>query len=610
MSPRTQIGGSARALAYALEALLLVSLVRIVGPLVDVLGRPLGPTLEWSSALGVRTLWAPVLLGALAGGVAEGRSRVERLARAAFAAGVWLAWAHLAQPDLERKRTLALAAGAACVHVVFAPALRWCGGLGSGFNSGFNSGFKSGLGGGAGGARGAGSSWRWRAPLVLALAGAVGSLPGLRARLQAPRLAPEGRFNLVLVTVDTVRQDALGCYGNPLPTSPHLDALAADGVLFEDALSQAPHTHASIASLLTSTYPIEHRSLRESQRLQGFNETLAERLSARGYQTAAFLDNPWLTREFGFDQGYADFAQHARPGEAEAWLAAHADAPFFLHVHLLQPHAPYEAVAPWAREFQPDWPADAPYQREVPIEVLWDAKRFADVTIPPEHLARMRALYASEVRALDEQLGALLAALDATGRADETLVVVASDHGEEFLEHGSVGHSHSLYQELVRVPLIMRLPRAASLPRGVRVREQAQLIDVAPTVLDILGVSPLPRARGGSWLPALEGRGAAPESALLGVSQVYRVNSRHLLLASTRDWTLHALVAPLGRDRFDDWELSGPEASDFVYGTRFQLFSRVDDPGEQRDLARERPEVVGALTGALEAWRAVQMTDR
>lgn len=582
-SLRATVSLRTTALSFLIEAALLVALVRAVGPLVALAGRALGPLLVWTSDLAL-----PVALGALAGAWpvagAGWQGLRQRAVRALFAVALWLAWLHLAHPDLERKRTLVLALGAGVVHTCVAPSLRALGGLGRGPLS---------------------SASRLRAGAVLAFAVALAFLPGV-VRSSRPALRQRaGDANLLLITIDTVRQDALGCYGARDATSPHLDRLAADGVLFEDALAQAPHTHASIASLLTATYPSEHRSLREHQRLESFNETLAEHLEGYGYRTAAFLDNPWLTREFGFDQGYGDFAQHARIGAPEAWLAAHASERFFLHVHLLQPHAPYVAVQPWAREFQPGWPETSPYQDEVPIEVLWDAKRFADVEIPAAHLTRMRALYHAEVRAMDEQIGGLLAALAKAGHADDTLVIVASDHGEEFMEHGSLGHSHSLYEELVRVPLLMRLPRATSAargaPRGLRVAAQAQLIDVAPTALALLGVAPLSRASGASWAPFLTAGEAAPDSARFAVSQVYRVDARHLLLASTPEWTLHAQVAPLGRDRFDDWELSGPAADDFGVGTRFQLFARG---APEQDVAEARPDVVADLVARLEAWRA------
>ncbi len=555
-------------------ALIVTALVRFLGPLPELRGRALGPLLAvgWSLA-------APIACAAwLAARAPRSDSGFMRRwavlgLQAAFAGAIWLTYVHLVQPDVLRKRALVLAAAGVAAHVAagFLPQRRT---LASG-------------------------------ALVFGVLGAA-MLGALAPELQrfvgrAAVLGPAGRANLLLITIDTVRQDALGCYGNRLATSPHLDRLAAEGVVFEDALSQSPHTHASIATLLTSTYPREHRSRRESQRLAPENVTLAEHLSGHGYHTAAFLDNPWLSRELGFDQGYRDFEPHSRAGAAEAWLAEHAAAGrFFLHVHLLQPHAPYLAVEPWAQEFQPDWPVDAPYQRDVPIQVLWDAKRFADVNIPAEHIERMRALYAAEVRAMDEQIGALLRALAEAGAADDTLVVVASDHGEEFLEHGSLGHSHSLYQELVRVPLLMRLPGKRY--AGLRVAQQAQLLDVAPTVTDLLGVTALPNARGGSWVAHFEG-GAAPASADLAFAEVYRVDTRHIFLASTPEWTLHAAVVPLGRDRYEDWTLTGPEASDFALGTRVQLFDRETDPHEQSDLAAARPEVVQALLAALEEWR-------
>ena len=419
----------------------------------------------------------------------------------------------------------------------------------------------------------------------------------LRARSPPPHAA-----NILLITIDTTRTDALGCYGQPWPTSPHMDRLANEGARFERAISQSPHTHGSLGTILTSTYPIEHRSIRWHERLDERNATLAEHLTLNGYRTAAFLDNPWLTREQGFAQGYRDFSEVAPTEEIVAWLEQARGTPFFLHVHVMQPHAPYDAIEPWASEFSPDYPAGGKYSQGVPIEVLWDAKQHAEVSIEPEDLRRMRALYASEVRQMDEQIGRILAQLESAGLAASTLVAVVADHGEEFLEHGNLGHAETLYDELVHVPLLLRFPGRIA-PQTL-VSEQMQLLDLAPTLLDLAGVDPLPSARGFSWSGRLARGEAAPASAELAISQVYRVRGRHLLAASTSTWKLHVMVTPIGPDHDDDWQLFGPAASDFLAGNRYQLFDLQQDPGETVDVAEAHPDTVADLLGRLESWRA------
>ncbi|MEZ6017726.1 MAG: sulfatase [Planctomycetota bacterium] len=420
-------------------------------------------------------------------------------------------------------------------------------------------------------------------------------------RARAADVAPApltagARYNLVLVTVDTLRADALGCYGQTRDTSPNLDRLASEGARFAHVTAQAPHTHGSMASLLTSKYPLAHRSVNGQPALAAAHETLAEHFASLGYRTAGFLDNPWLTPEFGFTRGYERFEPRSTNDAALPWLQAHASERFFLHVHHLHPHGPYTPERPWIEAWSPGY--KGPWER-VEGELLERAERPGVAEAAGVDLDRFLALYHSEVRRVDQEIGELLQALADAGRSEDTLVVFAADHGEEFLDHGALHHSHTLYEELVHVPLIVRLPgrvRPATVVEG-----GVSLVDVAPTVLELMGLPPLSEAQGRSFGGALNGEPLAPR---IGFAQRYNRIGRHLVSANDGRWKLHVLLARTGPLPLVDWSAAQPPERDWLASNRYALYDLARDPGERRDLANAHPEVVARLSEAIVAWRA------
>lgn len=355
-------------------------------------------------------------------------------------------------------------------------------------------------------------------------AGLVTALAGLAAlACSAP---PPERPDVLLITVDTLRADRLSCYGYPGQRTPWIDRLAAEGALFENAVSDTPWTTPSMASVLTGVYPTQHgfRST-NAHRLAAENETLAEILAGRGYATAAVIGSFPLDSIFQLDQGFASYDDafttpiwilpdheprplasefratpearalftlekalaDSRRSDAEvtdaaaarlAELAAAPEVPFFLWVHYFGPHA------------KPDW-RSSPAERD------------------REHLAR----YDPDLRSLDSEIGRLLDALEESGRAPRTLVVFHADHGESLGEEGYLGHGQLLNRASMRVPLMLRLPGA--IPAGARVEALVRNVDIFPTVLALAGGpgratpagrSLLPLARGGLLARWLSGR--------------------------------------------------------------------------------------------------------
>lgn len=432
----------------------------------------------------------------------------------------------------------------------------------------------------------AGRAARWWRPVAATL-----PAPALAAvvMLWAPgaRSAPP----VILITIETLRSDRLGCYGSQAGLTPNLDRFARDAIVFENAFAQSPWTANSFATMLTGRYlrEIERVPADCSRRLPTPNMTfsaqdagqvpplLAEIMREAGYATAAEITNPYLHQKLGWDRGFDYFRnEHSvppertwlRPTPAQAllgwrhasltgwfarrsyvrpankriyaptvpgreqgdrltaattqWLSEHGSrAPFFLWVHYMDPHEPYLApdlpaemeakLDPGSREYLrrarigmlPDpSPVQAPAARKPPLRTgAWIDRGEPPPTIPESARATTRMMYGYEVRYADRCVGRLLDHLRRAGLYERALIIVTGDHGEELWDHGKLGHGHALYDEILHVPLLVKLP---GLPRGQRVQPQVRLLDVMPTVLQVAGVRYRGPLRGRSLLKALE----------------------------------------------------------------------------------------------------------
>ncbi len=354
------------------------------------------------------------------------------------------------------------------------------------------------------------------------------------AALAACAREPDPRPNVLLISLDSVRSDMLGCYGARFagrsPT-PVLDRLAAEGVRIEDALAGTSWTLPSHATLFTGVPELVHGLEQDGQRLGQEFPTLAERLAAQGYRTAGVYSGPYLDPRFGLGRGferyragygpelasaataaraalarvhalasddrersYAVLEDNAR-AERALEIASHGDSssrsvtelvleeladgdgrPFFLFAHYFDAHFDYVPPAPFERALDPDYTGRANGRDFV--------RRLADPAASAGDVAHLRALHAGELAWIDSQLGRVLEGLERLGLAVNTLVVVVSDHGDEFLEHGGLGHRRTLYDEVLRVPLLLRWP--AGLPAGETRAGPRGLAAVAPSVLALL----------------------------------------------------------------------------------------------------------------------------
>jgi arylsulfatase A-like enzyme len=397
---------------------------------------------------------------------------------------------------------------------------------------------------------------------------------------------PSPRTNLVLLSIDTLRADHLGAYGYGRPTSPAIDGMARQGVLFRNATAAASWTLPSHASMLTGLDPSRHGAVQF-----GFTtpippsvQTLAEQLWQAGYDTGAFTDGFFVSAALGFDQGFDRFRGPTRLESAARenlelaldWMKGRAGRPFFAFVHTYEVHMPYAPPPPFDEMFTSGY--EGPYQRKFTYEDFVALEK-AGGTRDPRLIEHLKGLYDGEIRHVDDAVGAFLRGLEDSGLARDTCVVLTSDHGEEFGEHGDLLHAKpKLYQELLHVPLIVWCPGRFAQPRVVD--DLVGLVDIAPTLLDLAGAEPLTGIDGLSLRGALDGRPLDDGRSVL--SQVDgSVDKRP------------GEVAALRRGRFKEIRSSVDDTD--------ALFDLEADPGETRDASASATEARNDLGALLDA---------
>jgi arylsulfatase A-like enzyme len=397
--------------------------------------------------------------------------------------------------------------------------------------------------------------------------------------------------NVLLISVDTLRADHLGCYGYERPTSPTIDRLARIGVLFEMALSPAPWTLPTHMSIFTSLYPSFHKvdTGRGSRtlRLDASEVTLAEALKRAGHTTAAFVAHPYLADKWGFDRGFDLFQGLAlghytrtaarQTDRALLWLQWHhfhvrrgrSAAPFFLFIHYFDPHEPYDAPLIHRRRFTSDYNGPLRPKDLLAITTQFSRKEFASAA----DFEYVLALYDAEIHYVDSNIERLLQTLKATGWFDSTMIVLTSDHGEEFKDHGSMGHKEKLYEEQLRVPLIMTYPQGIRNPG--KVKEPVSLLDIYPTVLDMLGLDQRAGLQGMSLQPYIDIEAASERRGPPATRDLFAELGPTIGLEWERDFHLRALRS--GRYKLIHRYPGEGRVEQELYDLR-------RDPGEQRNI--------------------------
>jgi len=418
------------------------------------------------------------------------------------------------------------------------------------------------------------------------------------------------RPNIVLITVDTLRADHLGCYGYTRPTSPHIDRLAMEGALFERAFTTLPRTTQAVASIVTGRYPKTHGARGLFSSLAPVNLTLAEILKNEGYDTAAFVSNLFLKPGQGFEQGFDRYdnpperwdSDSARPITTEAiqWLASRSRGrPYFLWVHYLDPHWTYRPDPPFDTKFDPDFNGPFTLYDDLDARRLTKGQVIFENRLTPRQVEHVRALYDGEIAQVDAALGRLLDALAEPG-APPPLVVFTADHGESLGEHGYYfAHGEYLYQETLHVPLIIRFPgRVAA---GTRIDALAENVDIAPTIVALLGIERLQSVDGRPLLIAggSGGGGDGGEyAAAPGRRTVFAESDYQLIHPENRRFYI---PGPSGK-----WSSAFDGRFKLIHvprpgGDIEELYDLIDDPGETRDLvgggadSTARPRLFGEL---------------
>ncbi len=394
-------------------------------------------------------------------------------------------------------------------------------------------------------------------PVFYRLIPILTALTALHAAAQTPAKPP---LNVVLITIDTLRADHLGCYGYKQVKTPNIDGLAADGVRFESAFAVVPVTLPSHSSMLTGTYPmLSGMHDFSGNKLSPLQPTLASVLKQAGYQTGAVIGAAVLDSRFGLNQGFDFYYDHfdfsrldeanldemERPGNVVAdvaldWLAKNSQKKFFLWMHLYDPHFPYHPPEPYGREY-----AAQPYDGEI---------AFAD-----------------------EQVGRLLRFLKEKGIYQNAVIVLCGDHGESLGEHGEKTHGFFIYNATMHVPLVIRMPESRLPEKAARtVADPVSLVDLMPTVLDAVGLEIPSQVQGRNLLPELRADQTDHDRVLYGETFMPRIHFNWSELRGSENTKYHFIDAP-----------------------RPELYDLAKDPGEVHNLFTEKKAVAEEMRAKL-----------
>ena len=402
---------------------------------------------------------------------------------------------------------------------------------------------------------------------------------------------PPEQPNVIVYLVDTLRQDHLGLYGYERATTKHLDALAEEAINFPNAYAPSSWTKASTATALTGLYPTQHGATSRTSRLPTRSRLISEYLAPLGYYTAAVITNPFVVSHWGFNRAYDEFHDlGARAPGPQGWQNIRAeqvhekvfeildaprpaDQPFLMYVHTIDVHGPNDPTAPYDTLFT-ETPRGPGYPGRL------------DGESPPEAVQDTVDLYDAEIRYMDDQLGAFLGGLKDRGLYDDTIIWFVSDHGEEFLDHGRGGHGSQLFNESVKVPMLLKLPGGEL--GGSVVDAPVSLVDLLATQLALVGQEPPPELHGLDLRDLVDG--PAPSRPLFFDLNLISGPEQTLFLS-------HGVLV----DRFKYFEVSRPEPTRHLYDLE-------TDPDETRNLAAlDEPRITSKLeelTNILELHRA------
>jgi len=413
--------------------------------------------------------------------------------------------------------------------------------------------------------------------------------------LMSPPSSKEKSPNVILYLVDSLRADRLGCYGNPANISPEIDRWAQDKIQFEACYTQAPWSLPALTSLFTAYYPYTHKTFFLGDRLNF--PTLAQMLRKKGYTTASFSENIVTSHLSGLDRGFdlQDF-NTVDTDRLQEWIKKNRFYPFFLYIHVQNPHLRYlppkeflpEGITTQqAEKINRDYMKLSSYQSF--SGNLDDLKNTGNALQEKlgQILPDIRKLYDSEVTTADYRFGRFLRMLDKFNLEDETLIILTANHGEEFAEHGELLHGRSLYNSALQVPLILHLPGPAR--HGMNINEPVGLIDVFPTIMDILGQRG-PHAQGISLLPTILGRPGRKERKIFAARNSFKEFS---LARGKKN------ISMIG----ERWKAIYNQDPDTM-----ELYDLINDPEESQNLASDYPSQTQAYKEMILLWLKEQQS--
>ena len=435
--------------------------------------------------------------------------------------------------------------------------------------------------------------------------------------------ASKNRPNVLIYMIDTLRADHTSLYGYTRETTPFLKRMGAQGLVFDDCVVQATWTKPSVASLMTSLYSFTHGIIHDFDTIPQGSVTLAEQLRAAGYVTGGIVANPMAGRISSLQRGFdymsewlvIDRQRHPREDRGTdsaalnrvifPWLDEHRDEPFFLYAHATDPHTPYQPPAGFEEKFAK--PAESPeFDRAfAKLRSLamnrggfgFDRALCNEAGVNPDQFIRRAAdRYDGEVLHNDWSLEQLSAKLKSLGILDNTLIIVVSDHGEEFWEHGWTGHGQSLYQELAHGVLLFWSPKLLPVPR--RVSEPVQLIDVMPTVLDLLGLKIPDVVQGQSLAPFVKGPPFQRRGPVMTSRYAHPYEENAGFVPENH---VDSVALIEGR-----WKLIYRPNGEAAGLNRAELYEHRSDPGDTKNVAAQNPQQVAQMTTEIGQWMEKQ----
>jgi arylsulfatase A-like enzyme len=410
-------------------------------------------------------------------------------------------------------------------------------------------------------------------------------------------LKNKNNINVILISVDTLRADHLSCYGYDRETSPNIDSLAGDSVLFSNVYASSPWTLPSHVSMLTSLHGVNHQVYQDDERMDPAILTLADLMRKNHFFCTAFTGGGFVSSVYGFSKGF-DMYQEGGGGVhrqdaagylnklVTEWLDVHStDKNFFLFIHTYQPHDPYACPAP----FKDMYLSEGAKWRHINLMGHLGGRPNLFKPLPEEERQNIVDLYDGEVRYTDEALvGPLIQKLKQLGLYESTLIVFTSDHGEEFYDHKSWGHGHQLYDESLKVPLLIKFPESRF--RGTTVSNIASLVDVMPTILEELRIDCAQLSLDGrSLVPVIKGKDKADRSFWADIGDNV-LNSHVPQKISTNDGTNKFILNKKYTDKdLSFFEFLPPETEPV------ELYELEGDPLEKHNIANKRVELVNRL---------------